>query len=157
MIKFKKQISDFNIYLKEMIWVLCKPLIIIEFIFLPFIIYFFLVGFLDDKEALIYGGCMLGIFAVLMLKILKTLILCKKNLKIYFNQTNSRGEIDFNIYLEDKEYVIENVTTQTSSRIKIDEIKVLTKSKNCIFLKTENNKLLFFPKTSSLVSLFFNN
>ena len=56
-----------------------------------------------------------------------------------------------------KEYVIENVTTKTSSRIKIDEIKVLTKSKNCIFLKTENNKLLFFPKTSSLVSLFFNN
>ena len=70
----------------------------------------------------------------------------QKNLKIYFNQTNSRGEIDFNIYLEDKEYVIENVTTKTSSRIKIDEIKVLTKSKNCIFLKTENNKLFFFRK-----------
>jgi hypothetical protein len=154
MIKFSKKISDLNTYLKEMLLALYKSLMIIELIFIPFIIYFFLVGFFVNKEAFLYGCSILGIFVINLLKILKMFILFKKNLKIYFKDINNKGEIEFSIYLEYEEYVIENITTKKTGRIKKDEIKFITKSKNCIFIKTTNEQIFFFPRTSALTDLF---
>ena len=47
-IRNKKYIRKYSF---DMLWVSCKPLIILNFAILPFMIFFLLVGIFSDKEA----------------------------------------------------------------------------------------------------------
>lgn len=157
MIYFKKNIKDLKIYLHEMVWFSCKSIIILDVVCIPFILYFFLVGFLADKEALTYAFGILLLFIVLLLIIIRMILFYRKNLKMFFSIVNVDGDVESSIYLDNDELVMENISRKTINRIKLSEIKSLTTTKNIIFVKTSLRQSLFFPKTKELVEFFEQN
>ena len=154
MVYFSKKNKDLKNYRNDVFWFLCKPLFITEIVCIPFIVYFLIVGFLSDEEALIYAFYILALFAIIFLIIIAQLFSTNKILISSFNEINQDGNIDFSIEFNDDEYLIENITLKTRNRLKKKDIKKLHFSKKTIIIKTELNQLLFFPKTKELEELF---
>lgn len=154
---YKKNIKDLNVYLKEIVKHSCKPLFISILILIPLIIYFLLVGYLADDEALRYGYGLLAIIIMIMIYIIRVIFACKKNMKLYFKKANSNGEIEYGIYLDNNEFVIENFTNKTINRICKSEIIKIKSTKRIIFIKLVDKSSVFFPKTDELVEFFNKN
>lgn len=157
MIYFKKNIKDLKMYLHELVWFSCKSVIIIDVICIPLILYFFLVGFLADKEALSYAYGILALFILFLIYIIRIILLYRKNLKMFFSIVNVDGDVESSIYLDNDDLVMENISGKTINRIKLSEIKSLTTTKNLIIAKTSLGQLLFFPKSKELVEFFEQN
>ena len=141
-------------YLCEMIWFLCKPIIVIGLICIPLIIYFFLIGLFVDKEALFYGYGILGIFAILLLILIRMTFHCKRRLQYLFEFVNENGDIDFSISKDNDEFIIENLTRKIVNRIKVNEIKSVITTKKLVFVKIAIGQLYFFPKTEEMKEMF---
>lgn len=129
-------------YLHEIVWFSCKSIIIIDVVCIPLIIYFFLVGFLADIEALTYAFGILLIFITLLSIIIRMILLYRKNLKMFFSIANGDGDVELSIYLDNDDWVIENISRKTINRIKLSEIKSLTTTKNLIIAKTSLGLIL---------------
>lgn len=157
MIYYKKNIKDLKMYLHEIVWFSCKPLIIIDVVCIPFILYFFLVGFLADKEALTYAFGILIIFIFVLLIIIRMILFYRKNLKMLFSIANVDGDVESSIYLDNDDLVMENISRKTINRIRLSEIKSLTITKNLIIAKTSLGQALLFPKSKELVEFFEQN
>ena len=67
MVNFNLDSKDSNKYLKHLIFISCKKIIIIEIICFLLSTFFILVGIFDDKEALMYGFGLIMIDIILVL------------------------------------------------------------------------------------------
>ena len=154
MIKAEMKQKDLNLYLKELVWFSCKPLFIILFVCFVPIIYFLLVGYLSDREALYYGYGILCLFLLSLFIIVRCYLFYKKNLKIIFSNTNSQGNIEYLISEENDEFIFENITNKTINRLKFNNIKLIQCYKTCIIIQTNLNQIIWFPKNNELMALF---
>ena len=143
-IRNKKYIRKYSF---DMLWASCKPLIILNFAILPFMIFFLLVGIFSDKEAFNYFCHMIICFILSLAINIRMYFYYKKSNQMFFNTCDEDGNVEEIITLENDEYVINNTTQKTINRIKKSEIKSISLyngedveaksiySKTCIFDK----------------------
>lgn len=150
-IRNKKYIRKYSF---DMLWVSCKPLIILNFAILPFMIFFLLVGIFSDKEAF-NDFVRLMICFILSLAInIRMFFYYKKSNLMFFNTCDEDGNVEEIITLENDEYVINNTTQKTINRIKKNEIKSLYQTKRAIIIKTIYNQKVYIPKNDELLDFF---
>ncbi len=150
----KKEKSKINQYSNELVWFVCKPLIVTLFICCLLVAYFLLAGYLYDNKALRYGYWMIGVVAFIIILIIRMLFYYKSNLKKYFSNADQFGNIEYVISKNDDEYVLEDITNKNINRIKTKDIKFIKFSKNLIFIKKHTNEIIWLPKTNELVQFF---
>ena len=71
MIIYNRNLKELKNEVKEVCGVVCKVPIVVGIIFLIIAMYFLLVGFIDDKEALGYGYWCVVIFTVCLILTLR--------------------------------------------------------------------------------------
>ena len=144
----KKYIRNYTL---DMLWVSCKPLIIINIAIVPFMIYFLLVGIFSDKEAFNDFVRLIICFILLLAIIIRWFFYYKKINLMFFNTCDEDGNVKELITLENDEYVINNITHKTINRIKKNEIKSITQTKRAIIIKTIYNQKAYIPKNDELL------
>lgn len=152
MINFKMNIKDSNKYLYNLIWLFCKTYIVIAIVLFLLSVFFILVGFLDDKEALMYGIGLIMIDIILVLIVIRVALYCKNNLAYMFKFVNNNGELEYTLNKDDSQYVLENLTRKTIVRINFDNIKTIVKTKRLILIKVKIGNAIFLPNTDELIS-----
>lgn len=160
MANVKKNIKDINVYAWESTWFALKPLIISGIFFVPIALYFLIIcciiGFSTDKETLEYGiGSWLLVFLVLIV-VARWFFFYKKNLKAFFRDANSDGDVELSISFDGNEYLFENLSNKSVGRLKKSEIKRVEDLKKCVFIKTTLGQVIFLPKTDEVLELFVN-
>ena len=150
-IRNKKYIRKYSF---DMLWFSCKPLIILNFAILPFMIFFLLVGIFSDKEAFNYFGYLIVCFILSLAINIRMFFYYKKSNLMFFNTCDEDGNVEEIITLENDEYVINNTTNKTINRIKKNEIKYLYQTKNAIIIKTIYNQKVYIPKNDELLDFF---
>ena len=151
MVIIKENVKDLNLYLKEMIWFVLKPLIIFGIICLFLSGYFYIAKTYTGKTAL---GVLILVIIIEVPIVVRSYFYYKKILKAFFNDTDAEGNVELTITLTDDEFVIENLSRKSIGKIKKSEIKTIKASKKCIFIKTTMKQIAFFPKTTELSELF---
>ena len=144
----KKYIRNYTL---DMLWVSCKPLIIINIAIVPFMIYFLLVGIFSDKEAFNDFVRLIICFILLLAISIRRFFYYKKINLMFFNTCDEDGNVKELITLENDEYVINNITHKTINRIKKNEIKSISQTKRAIIIKTVYNQKVYIPKNDELL------
>ncbi len=150
-IRNKKYIRKYSF---DMLWASCKPLIILNFAILPFMIFFLLVGIFSDKEAFNYFCHMIICFILSLAINIRMYFYYKKSNQMFFNTCDEDGNVEEIITLENDEYVINNTTQKTINRIKKSEIKSIIQTKKAIIIKTIYNQKVYIPKNDELLDFF---
>lgn len=83
MIKVLRNKKNIKEYTFDMFWVTCKPLVILNSLFLLFMIFFLLVGIFSDKEAFEYFYYMISAFVFLLAINLRMFYFYKKNTSFF--------------------------------------------------------------------------
>lgn len=144
--------KDVKIYIKEVFNNWIKIPLIILLVSFPFTLYFMLIGYLVDKEALLYGYCLLTIVILMLSVIILRYYRVKKLINKYFNDYE-----EINLSLDNSEkYTIYNITTNEKIIFIKSEVKGKFKNKNSIVLFLNNNKILLLPKNNEIENIFFN-
>ena len=144
----KKYIRNYTL---DMLWVSCKPLIIINIAIVPFMIYFLLVGIFSDREAFNDFVRLIICFILLLAISIRWFFYYKKINLMFFNTCDEDGNVKELITLENDEYVINNITHKTINRIKKNEIKSISQTKRAIIIKTIYNQKAYIPKNDELL------
>ena len=144
----KKYIRNYTL---DMLWVSCKPLIIINIAIVPFMIYFLLVGIFSDREAFNDFVRLIICFILLLAISIRWFFYYKKINLMFFYTCDEDGNVKELITLENDEYVINNITHKTINRIKKNEIKSISQTKRAIIIKTIYNQKAYIPKNDELL------
>ena len=154
MIHLKENAKNIKTYLRETIWFLCKPWIILCIVAIPPILYYIIVGILAERRLISYAVWCSIFVLVMLLIVLRVRSVYKKMLLELFESANPDGSVDVAISVDGEEYVIENLNKKTVSRLEKKKIRTIRYSKNLIFIKTSIGGVMIFPKTDELVALF---
>lgn len=157
MVNFKMNIKDSNKYLHDLISLSCKKIIIIAIICFLLSSYFILVGIFYDKEAFMYGFGLIMIDIILLIVLIRVVLYYKKNLSYMFKFVNSNGELEYTLSKENSQYILENLTRKTVTRINLDNIKLIAVKKGIILIKMKVGNAIFLPNTNDLTSFFSSN
>ena len=141
-------------YCIESIKILCKPAIIISLIAFPMSVYFLVIGFVVDSEALVLGFSSLGIVAVSIINIIANATILKSRLSKLFKEIMKNGISESNITFVDDTYIINNINTGVETRIKKEEIKKIGKTKKIIMVITQTNAVLLLPNKVEIQEMF---
>lgn len=123
MIYYKKNKKNLTLYLNEITKLASKIPIILSAIFTPLAIFFLLVGYLNDKEALIFGYSSLMISVIAVFLILRIRFVLKRPLKKSFEDANENGDLEFTIELDADVLIVNCLNTGTISKQKKADIK----------------------------------
>lgn len=145
--------NDSKRNIRELTLYLCKPLMIINIILMPFILYFFLIGLFVDGEAFMYGIGILLIFIILLIIMFGVYFLYKISDKKIF-ELNSNKDIEYSICFYDGKYMIENINKKTINKVSSKNIKKIKVLKNIIFIKSSFGSSFYVPKTKELLEFF---
>lgn len=154
MVSFKKNIKYTKLYAWETTWFVSTVYIAIGIVCIPFIIYQFVIGIFVNKDALGYGVTLLILWALIILIVIRTYFYYKKNLNLYFRDADSNGDVEGTVSVDGDEYVMENLSGKSIGRLRKTDIKKTKVTKNCLFIKTNANVVIFFPKTDEILDLF---
>lgn len=156
MIGVKKNVKDIKVYAWETTWFVLKPFIIFGFILIPFTVYCFVAGNIPEHnvEILRYAYISLFVLVLLLLYVVRVYFYYKKNLKLYFRDADSDGNVEVAVSCEGDEYIMENLSGKSLSRLRKTDIKKTKVTKNCLFIRTKTNLVIFFPKTDEIPDLF---
>ncbi len=154
MVRFKKNVKDTKLYAWETTWFVAKVYIAIGIVCIPLIIYQFVIGIFIDKDALGYGVTLLILLVIIILIIIRMYFYYKKNLNLYFRDADSNGDVEGTVSAGDDEYVMENLSGKSVCRLRKNDITKTKVTKNCLFIKTNANVVIFFPKTDEILDLF---
>lgn len=154
MIKVIRNKKYIRMYSFDMLWTSCKPLIILNFAILPFMIFFLLVGIFSDKEAFNDFVRLIICFILSLAINIRMFFYYKKSNLMFFNTCDEDGNVEEIITLENDEYVINNTTHKTINRIKKNEIKSIIQTKKAIIIKTIYNQKVYIPRNDELLDFF---
>ena len=101
-----------------------------------------------------YAYISLFVLILLLLYVVRVYFYYKKNLKLYFRDADSDGTVEVTVSREGDEYIMENLSGKSVSRLRKTDIKKTKVTKNCLFIKTNANVVIFFPKTDEILDLF---
>ena len=154
MVNYVKREKELSMYCIESIKILCKPAIILSLIALPLSVYYLVVGYVVDSEALILGYSSLVIFAESIIYITVTAIRVKSRLLKSFKESIKNGMSEFNITFVDDTYIINNISMGVETKIKKEEIKKIRKTKKIIMVKLQTNVVHLFPNKVEIREIF---
>ena len=130
------------------------PVIITAFFLLSCICCFLLVGFIANKEMLIYGCATMVCLILLGLIIITCGFVFKNGISKYFKKNSVNGVIECQIDLQNDAYIITDITKDTKSVLKKCDIKKIIFLKHSIFIKQINGSISLFPKIDEICELF---
>ncbi len=136
-------------YLKELVFSQIKIPLLIGCVAIPFSIYFLTIGYVVDKEALLFGYplafIMLFMFIVVAMNYFKT-----KNDIIYIFGGNLK--IEYNAEFVSNKCTIYDITNNKSHNFQKEDISKAYFKKYTIILKLKNKKIVFFPNQAELLN-----
>lgn len=156
MISIKKNVKDISVYAWETTWFVLKPFIIFGFILIPFTVYCFVTGNIPEHNIATLRNAYMSLFVLILLflYVVRVYFYYKKNLKLYFRDADSDGNVEVTISCEGDEYLFENLSAKSVNRLRKTDIKKTKVTKNCLFIRTKTNLVIFFPKTDEILNLF---
>lgn len=154
MAKYKLTFKTIHDIHRDSFFHLIKIPIIITAVFLPLGICFLIIGFIINKEMLIFGFAFLIYLILFSLVILICALIIKNNISKYFKKNSVDGVIEYQIDLQNDAYIIIDLTNNTKSVLKKCDIKKITILKHSILIKQINRSSSLFPKTDEIRELF---
>ena len=151
MIEYKIEREKEEIYKKELCWYQRKVPFIVSGCTVPFIVYFLIIGFVVDKEALSYGFGWLAVSSLIFIKGVMNGNAIKRELSTIFDGFD---EIYYSIELYYGVYCINNITKNYNGSFPSRDVKKVIVSKNIIIVNLAKNAYEFFPKRDDILKLF---
>ncbi len=136
-----------KIYTKEVSFSQSKIPFILSVIALPFAIYFMIIGYLVDAEALMFGYSSSFIVIFMLCVGISNYLKLKKDIANMFEKSDV---IEYEFELIQDEYILYNITTDQKIYFKSQDIAGVFYKKNTIILKLKNRKIVFFPIIDSI-------
>ena len=147
MISYKINKEDIPTCAKEIGISQCKPIIIMVCIEILLSIYFFVVGFLFDKEeGLIYGCCLVVIFLLQTIGAIRTFFTYKRYIECQFDDLNIDEFIEYELECCNDTYIKRNLTNNTKFEFQSNEISKCFFKKNTIIVIIKTKRRIFNPK-----------
>lgn len=150
MIKFSSKKEDINEKAIKLTLFETKTTLILLLISFVFTIYFLLVGFLSDSEALIYGYSALVIFVILLIYLVRFYFLCKKSLIQKFNQITKNDIINYSLDKNDNYFKFICYENNQTLEFKKEDVKKIKIMKNLIILKLNSNEIIMLPNQKEI-------
>ena len=136
-------------YLKELVFNQIKIPLLIGCVAIPFSIYFLTIGYVIDKEALLFGYpltfIVLFMFTVVAMNYFKTQ---KDIVYIFGDNLKIEYEVDF-VY---NKCTIYDISNNKSYNFQKENISKTYFKKHTIILKLKNKKIVFFPNQTELLN-----
>src|SRR5574344_2393687 len=145
MIRYKENIRDSKIYLKEELkflsglFILPLAAIIISIVILLYDAFF-------DKDSLKYFYIYVLLIIFFLSGMIKTFLAIRKMVNDHFEVVNKDGDIEYSLYKDGNEFVIVNITRKTVGRILIEDIQRVSVFKDAVFIKSDTDGVIFFPR-----------
>ena len=154
MIKFTFAKANNKSRIKEITVSQIKPCMIIGLIFIPFAIYFILIGHLFDSEFLINGYS--SLFIVIFMGIVSILnyLKIKKEINANLNISTENDDINYTIERDEDKYKIECVDIKKTVEFTKQEIKKIYQTKSLIIIKLKSKEIIDLPKEQEILNLF---
>lgn len=117
-------------------------------------IYFLVVGYMVDREALIFGYSFL--FLIVAMCFICVVIFCQFKSMIFqsFNAVCLDGKIDYVIEKTEETFEIKCINNNKSFVFSIDDISGISFQKNIIIVKLNSQKIIDFPNVYEIRQLF---
>lgn len=153
MIKFRFDKSTIRKLSKESTVLLCKPFWIFAFLSAILSIFFLLVGYLDDAEALIYGYPFLIIAILLILETLVFSYRINKGNNLRYETYNKDGFIDYSVSFFKDEFEVSNLNSKSIKKFHKAEIVNVKVTKSFIFIRLTSKQKIPLLKTEETLHL----
>ncbi len=133
----------------ELVLTQIKAPLIIGCVAIPFAIYFLTIGYVVDKEALLFGYCLAFLVLFLFTVVALNYFNVRKDMKYMFGDNLT---IEYKAeFLTDK-CTIHDITNNKSLTFQKDDIFKAYLKKHTIILKLKNKKIVFFPNQIELLN-----
>lgn len=154
MINFSHNENDKRIRTKEIVLSQIKPCLIIGIGSLLFTIYFLLIGYLFDSEALSLGYPLLFITIFMIAVSISTYYRYKKAIELNFSKTAKDNAINYTIEKKGNCYKILCLENNKVVEFHKEDISKIYFMKNLIIVKLQSKKIIDFPNKKNILDLF---
>ena len=154
MINFSHNESNKKIRIKEIVLSQIKPCLIIGISSLIFTIYFLLIGYLFNSEALIYGYSLLFITIFMIVVSISIYYRYKKTIEFTFNKLAKDNVINFTIEKSGNCYRVLCLENNKTVEFYGKDIRKIYFMKNLIIIKLKSKKIIDFPNKKNILDLF---
>lgn len=149
MINYNINKKDMKIYIREVGFSQSKIPFVLTTISIPFTVYFMIIGFLVDSEALMFG------YSLLFLSIFMTsvgVVNYSKLRRDIMNLFKDNEIIQYRFEFVQGQYTLYNVDTNEQVAYKSSDITKVVCKKNTIIVKLKDRKVVFFPNIDEIKS-----
>ncbi|MBR2444280.1 MAG: hypothetical protein IKB27_02640 [Clostridia bacterium] len=149
MINYNINKKDMKIYIREVGFSQSKIPFVLATISIPFTVYFMIIGFLVDSEALMFG------YSLLFLSIFMTsvgVVNYSKLRRDIMNLFKDNEIIQYRFEFVQGQYTLYNVDTNEQVAYKSSDITKVVCKKNTIIVKLKDRKVVFFPNIDEIKS-----
>jgi|SRR5690554_1412485 len=154
MISFSYNENDIKIRIKEIVLSQIKPCLIIGIVSLPFTIYFLLIGYLIESEALLYGYSSLFITVFMIVVSILIYYRYKKAIELNFSKTAKDNVINYTIEQSGNCYKVLCLENNKAVEFHKEDISKIYFMKNLIIVKLRSKKIIDFPNKKNILDLF---
>lgn len=154
MISFSHNENDKKVRIKEIVLSQIKPCLIIGIGSLIFTIYFLLIGYLFDSEALSFGYPLLFITVFMTVVSISTYYRYKKAIELNFSKTAKDNVINYTIEKNGNCYKILCLENNKAVEFYRKDIIKIYFMKNLIIVKLQSKKIIDFPNKKNILDLF---
>jgi len=154
MIKFTFGLETRNKRFKELVWFQLKPVIVLGIISTLYTLYFMIIGFFFDSEALETGIPMCFITSILFLSIFAVTFKIRKQINEYYNKQKDKGMIELQISRNGDEFKWESLSKGSVIVFSKEDIVRRKIGKNFLIVKLKSNLIFDFPKQDDILKLF---
>lgn len=154
MVNFSYNKNDKKIRIKEIVLSQIKPCLIIGMGSLLFTIYFLLIGYLFDSEALSFGYPLLFITVFMIVVSISTYYRYKKAIELDFSKTAKDNIINYTIEKNGNCYKILCLENNKTVEFHKKDIRKIYFMKNLIIVKLQSKDIIDFPNKKNILDLF---
>ncbi len=116
-------------------------------------LYFLIVGFLSDKEALSYGFIMLAASIFIISLYVVFFLKFKKQAELFFDKNSIDGVIDYELEKDNDRFTLRCVQSNSFTRFSKSDITYIRPIGKTIVVKLKDRRILPFPKTDDTLAL----
>jgi len=154
MIQFTFDKKDIRKRISAVVLSQIKPQLIIGIISLIISIYFLLVGYWADNEALISGYSALFLSLFMFFICILTFYRYKRVIEDSFNENSDNDEVHYKIEVLSQFYVLTILTTNKVIKFSENEIRKIHIMKNYVIVKLLSGIIMVYPKNEDILKLF---
>lgn len=117
-------------------------------------LYFLIVGFTCDKEALFYGFIMLAASIFIISLYVVFFMKYKKQAELFFDKNATDGVIDYELEKDNDRFTLHCVQSNSYTNFSKTDITYIRPVGKTIVVKLNDRRILPFPKTDNIHALF---